>query len=82
MLEPPPPAWEDPFGDIHVRTGDRAPITGMTVRVIGHLEDRDQLERVLDGWQSAMAEPDGIGWLVDRLRQAGAADSSGTKDPN
>lgn len=76
MLEPPPPVWEDPFGDIYVQTNEKAPITGMTARVVAHLETHDQLEQVLDGWQAAMAEPDGIHWLADRLKAQGVADPS------
>jgi hypothetical protein len=82
MLEPPPPAWEDPFGDIYVVTGDRAPITGMTVRVIAHVETHDQLERVLDGWPTAMSGPDGVGWLAKRLKEAGVQAQSSAGDPS
>jgi hypothetical protein len=76
MVEPPPPVWEDPFGDIYVQTNEKAPITGMTVRVIAHMDSHDRLEQVLEGWQAAMAEPDGIHWLADRLKAQGVADPS------
>ena len=76
MREPPPPAWEDPFGDIHVRTNDKAPITGMTVVVIAQIGTHDQLEQVLSGWQEAMDEPNSVSWLADRLKLTGAADPS------
>jgi hypothetical protein len=74
MREPPPPAWEGPFGDIHVRTGKRAPIEGMTVQVVAHIRSHEELERVLDGWQAAMAGPEGVEWLARRLRESGTAD--------
>jgi hypothetical protein len=82
MIEPPPPAWEGPFGDIHVTTGERAPITGMTVLVIAHVETHAQLETLLDGWQSAMSALDGVGWLAERLKGAGVADPSWAGDPS
>ena len=74
MREPAPPAWEDPFGDIYVRTNDRAPITGMTVVVIAHIVERSRLEEILKGWQEAMETNDSVGWLADRLKAAGVAD--------
>jgi hypothetical protein len=76
MMEPAPPEWEGPFGDIHVQTGDRAPIDGMTVFVVAQMQSREKLEQVLDGWQAAMEGPDGVSWLADRLKIAGVADPS------
>jgi hypothetical protein len=71
MREPAPPAWEDPFGDIYVKTGNRAPVTGMTVVVIAHVPTREELEEILQGWQSAMAMSNSVAWLVNRLNAAG-----------
>ena len=76
MVEPPPPEWEGPFGDIHVQTGDRAPIEGMTVFVVAHVDSHERLEQVLDGWPAAMESEDGVSWLADRLRDSGVADPS------
>jgi hypothetical protein len=45
-------------------------LDAVTVLVVGWIADRARLEQVLDGWQAAMAGPDGIGWLSERLRQA------------
>jgi hypothetical protein len=81
MIEPPPPAWEGPFGDIHVRTGDGASVSGMSVLVVGHLGSHEELERVLDGWQTAMSEPDGVGWLAARLKAQGVADPAWAEPP-
>jgi hypothetical protein len=75
MREPPPPMWEDPFGDIHVETGKRAPVTGMTVVVIAQVPTRERLEQILDGWQDVMTTPNSVSWLSDRLKAAGVADS-------
>jgi hypothetical protein len=75
MMEPAPPEWEGPFGDIHVQTGDRAPIDGMTVFVAAKVGSHDQLEQILDGWPAAMEGSDGVSWLADRLKAAGVADA-------
>jgi hypothetical protein len=76
MLEPPAPEWGGPFGDIHVQTGDRAPIDGMTVLVIAHVDSHEKLEQVLDGWQAAVDGDDSVSWLADRLKASGVADPS------
>ena len=80
MREPPPPAWEDPFGDIFVQTNDKAPITGMTVVVIAGIETHDQLNEVMSGWQDAMEAPNSVGWLVGRLKMAGVGDATWAYD--
>jgi hypothetical protein len=76
MMEPPPPEWEGPFGDIHVQTGDRAHVDAMTVSVIAQVESHERLEQVLDGWQAAMEGEDSVNWLADRLKAEGVADPS------
>lgn len=76
MMEPAPPEWEGPFGDLHVNISQSAPVTGMGVLVVGQIATREQLERVLDGWPAAMAGPDGVGWLANRLVSEGVADPS------
>lgn len=76
MMEPAPPAWEGPFGDIHVQTGDRASIDEMTVFVVARVQSHERLEQVLEGWQAAMAGQDSVRWLADRLKAAGVADPS------
>jgi hypothetical protein len=73
MREPVPPEWEDPFGGIHVRSGDSAPTDGMTVAVIASVSTRERVEEVLRGWERAIDEQNSISWLVDRLRGSGLA---------
>jgi hypothetical protein len=80
MREPVPPLWEDPFGGIHVETDKDAPVTGMTVAVIAHIQTRERLEEILDGWQKAMPATDSVAWLQDRLRPAGVADPTWSGD--
>lgn len=75
MREPPPPVWEDPFGDMYVETGDRAPVSGMTVVVIAQIHTRQQLEQILNGWEEAMVGADSVAWLIERLRTAGVSNS-------
>jgi hypothetical protein len=81
MAEPPPPEWGGPFGDIHVRTGDNAPVTGMSVSVVARIPSHEELERVLSGWQAAMAGTDGVSWLASRLISEGVADPAWTGEP-
>ena len=73
MREPVPHEWADPFGGIHVNSGDDAPTDGMTVAVVAHVATRDELERILSGWESRMGEPDSTAWLEDVLRAEGVA---------
>ena len=68
MREPVGPEWEDPFGGIHVNTKSNAPIEGMSVGIIAHIESREELERILGGWPEAMAQPDSTAWLIERLK--------------
>jgi hypothetical protein len=76
MREPVPPEWEDPFGGIHVRSGDSAPTDGMTVAVIANISTRDRVEELLRGWEQAIDGPNSISWVVDRLRESGLATAS------
>ena len=73
MREPVPHEWADPFGGIHVNSGQDAPTDGMTVAVVAHVATRDELERILSGWESRMGEPDSTAWLEDVLRAEGVA---------
>jgi hypothetical protein len=60
-----PPMWIDPFGDFlpgHIDPSD------LQVRVLTQVHGRENVEGLLEGWEQAMAEDDGIGWLVERLR--------------
>ncbi len=71
MREPAPHEYADPFGGIHINIKDSAPADGMTVGVIGRVDSRDELERVMAGWLDAMGQPDSTAWIVERLRAAG-----------
>jgi hypothetical protein len=56
----------DLFGDLFEPL---VPTSAVTVAVVGWIADRVRLEQILDGWQTAMARPDSISWLAERLRQ-------------
>lgn len=73
MLELVPEAdsWT-PFGDIEV---ENLPVDRLVVTLVGNISSRDEVERVLDGWQEEMGKPDGISWVAERLRSQGAAAS-------
>jgi hypothetical protein len=73
MQEPPPREWEDPFGGVHVEAFKDADEKKMIVRVVATIATVDQLHQIITGWEEKMAEPNSIGWLVDRLRAAGVA---------
>ena len=47
------------------------------VKVLGHIADRDLLDRVLTGWQDAMLQPDGLTWLKAKLAAAPGASAPG-----
>ena len=65
MCEPDMPMAEDLFGDYYT---PHVPIEFLKVAVVGWIPTRDQLEQVLEGWESAMAETNSISWLAQRLR--------------
>lgn len=72
LREPAPHVTEDPFGGLYVSASpdyDKK----MTVHVIARIASKDDVHRILEGWQQAMKRPDAADWLGDRLRQAGVA---------
>jgi hypothetical protein len=74
MREPVPSGWATPFGGIHVRGAhqtDEKEIEGMSVAVVGSVASREEVERLLDGWQQAIDAHDSVAWLVQRLRARG-----------
>jgi hypothetical protein len=84
VREPVPHEWEDPFGGVHFQgthAVEEPTVEGMTVDVIGTVESRDELDRILDGWEQAMGGPDGVAWLVDRLRSHGVIGPNGPSSP-
>jgi hypothetical protein len=72
LREPAPHVSEDPFGGLHV-SAPAGYDHKMTVHVIAQIGTKDDLHRILNGWQEAMTRPDGAQWLGDRLRTAGVA---------
>jgi hypothetical protein len=68
MREPDVPMTEDPFGDVY---RSDVPLQAITVAVVGWIPQRDRLETVLEGWETAVAEPNSIAWLTSRLSEHG-----------
>lgn len=64
MNEAVEPIITDMFGDEHVQ---RMPTKLLTVLVLGVVETRGQLDQILAGWSDAMATPDSLAWVRDRL---------------
>ena len=84
MREPVPIETLDPFGGIHVVGShgvDEAEVQGMSVAIVGSVQSREALERAVDGWEEAMAKPDSVAWLVERLRTHGILDKSDPSSP-
>lgn len=74
MREPVPAEWATPFGGIHARgshSTDEKEIEGMTVAVVGTVPTREEVDRLLGGWQQAIKGPESVAWLVQRLRERG-----------
>jgi hypothetical protein len=65
MQDEMPDMWIDPFGDfmaMPLHTED------LVVRVLAQIEGKENVHRLLEGWEQAMPEADSVGWLVERLR--------------
>lgn len=60
-----PVSW---FGDLFSTS---VPEESLTVALLATVDDADALASALEGWPEAMAGPDGIAWLVDRLHRSG-----------
>ena len=64
MQDDAPPVWMDPFGDVLPIPTD---VDKLRVRVLKLVHGREEVQRLLAGWEQAVAEPDSIGWLIRRL---------------
>ncbi len=56
------------YGAFNVSPGNEA----LQVELLGWAEDRQAIERALDGWRSHMGEPNSLQWVRDRLEDAAA----------
>ncbi|HEV3265198.1 MAG TPA: hypothetical protein VG014_06725 [Acidimicrobiales bacterium] len=76
MLEMVPGAGSyTPFGDVEV---EPIPIDEVVVTIVGYISTREEMEKVMAGWEAEMAKPDGITWVADRLREHGVPTSAPT----
>lgn len=62
---------------IQAKTGEASPrhakerlTEQLTVEILGTVDSEAQVERILDGWQQAMNEPDSVSWVRARLADA------------
>jgi hypothetical protein len=67
MAEPVEQVYMDPVGD--TRVGE-LPTELVTVDILGVVPDRAALDQLLDGWERAMKQPNGLQWVRDRLSQS------------
>jgi hypothetical protein len=64
MTEAVEPIITDMFGDEHLQ---RMPTKLLTVLVLGVVDTRARLDQVLAGWSNAMATPESLAWVRDRI---------------
>jgi hypothetical protein len=84
MREPVPSGWATPFGGIHVygaHSADEKELEQMSVAVIATVPSREEVEKLLDGWQQAMEGPDSVAWMVQRLRERGVLSTGAAVTP-
>jgi hypothetical protein len=81
MREPVPHIQADPFGGQRYSMGDFEEAE-MTVQVVAHISSLEELHRILDGWQTAMASDGGAEWLAEQLKGAGVATTPGEAGPD
>jgi hypothetical protein len=75
MAEAATAGFVDPFGDqlepFGRWLGASVPTSSLVVRILGRISSREEVERLLDGWEQAMGQPDSTKWIVERLRADG-----------
>ena len=87
-------SWIEDTGELYVMTEPRAsigtvpqfdfweasslPVSSLTVVLLGQIGAREDVERILAGWEEAMGQPDSLTWIVDRLRAAGVGPAAGS----
>jgi hypothetical protein len=57
--------WSDPFGDV---VSMPVATDHLGVRVLAVIAEGAEVERLLDGWEQAMAAGDSVSWLIARLQ--------------
>ena len=75
MAEAAPSGFVDPFGDqlepFGRWLGASVPTSSLVVRILGRISSREEVERLLEGWEQAMGQPDSTKWIAERLRGEG-----------
>ena len=75
MLEPSGHVVEiDPIGDERV---EGPAVSELVIEVLGVVEGRDAIARVMSGWEDAMNTPNSLDWVRNRIANA----TNETQDP-
>lgn len=67
-------AWIADTGEVYAMAEpyDRRGITteSVTVEVLGIVDGRDAVDALLSGWEDAMATPNGLAWVREKVSRA------------
>jgi hypothetical protein len=66
MREPDAAIETDPVGDEWV---DKLPSDAITVEILGAVAERAELDKLLEGWQDAITQPDSLSWVRGRIAE-------------
>ena len=61
--------WVQDTGELYLMSESSAGIRDMAVEVLAVLEERDDVELLLSGWEAAMREPNRVQWIRDRVSE-------------
>ena len=65
MAEPIEPIGSDGLGDLYVQG---MPTDAVTVELLGHSPSQEGVEKLLEGWETAMTEPGSLSWVRERVK--------------
>lgn len=63
--------WVHDTGELFIMSAP--PRLPLQVEVLADIPTQEEVDRLLDGWEDAMTEPNSIEWVRERVRQRGAA---------
>ena len=66
-------AWLRDTGEVYTCRADSYDGSCSDVSVLAHVSTEDELDALLEGWQEARTEPNGLAWLRGRLAVQPAA---------
>ena len=65
MAEPLEPLGSDGIGDLYVQG---MPTDVVTVELLGHCATLEEVEKLLEGWETAMPQPGSLDWVRARVK--------------